>query len=51
MPASSATVAGLLAHQGGWDEILLVLAPIAVISVLILLARRRIGAPPGRDRP
>ena len=32
----------LLAHQGGWDEILLVLAPIAVVAALLWLARRRV---------
>ena len=31
----------LLAHQGGWDEILLVLAPIAVIVGLLRLAAKR----------
>jgi hypothetical protein len=36
-------VLGLLAHQGGWDEILLVLGPIAVIVGLLALARRRVG--------
>ena len=41
---ASRQVAGLLAHQNGWDEILLVLGPIAVISGLIMLARRRIGS-------
>ena len=46
MRASFATAparfAGLLAHQGGWDEVLLVLGPIAVITGLIMLARCRI---------
>ena len=32
-----------LAHQGGWDEILLVAGPIAVIVGLLLLARKRVG--------
>ncbi len=32
----------LLAHQGGWDEILLVLGPIAVIIVLLKLAKNRV---------
>jgi hypothetical protein len=31
----------LIAHQGGWDEILLVLAPIAVIVGLLRLASTR----------
>lgn len=32
----------LLAHQGGWDEILWVLAPIAVMVWLLGVASRRI---------
>ncbi len=44
LAATQARVTGLLAHQGGWDEILLVLGPIAVIAGLIVIARRRIGA-------
>ena len=31
----------LLAHQGGWDEILLVLGPILLIVLLLRVARRR----------
>jgi hypothetical protein len=31
----------VLAHQGGWDEILMVLLPIAVLAGLLALARRR----------
>jgi hypothetical protein len=31
----------VLAHQGGWDEILMVLIPIAVLAGLLALARRR----------
>ena len=31
-----------LAHQGGWDEILLVAGPIAVIVWLLWLAKRRL---------
>ena len=37
----------LTAHQGGWDEILLVAGPLAVIAGLLWLAdrrARRIGA-------
>ncbi len=34
-------VALLLAHQGGWDEVLLVLAPIALFAVLLAVANRR----------
>lgn len=31
----------LLAHQGGWDEILLVAGPLAMLVVLLLVANRR----------
>lgn len=34
-------VALLLAHQGGWDEILLVLTPIALFAGLLWLANTR----------
>lgn len=32
----------ILAHQGGWDEMLLVLAPILVIIGLLALAKHRV---------
>lgn len=32
----------LVAHQGGWDEILLVAGPIVVIVVLLGIAKRRV---------
>ena len=31
----------VLAHQGGWDETLLVIAPLLVIAVLLFIANRR----------
>ncbi len=31
----------VLAHQGGWDEILMVVGPLAVIWWVLRLARRR----------
>jgi hypothetical protein len=31
----------LLAHQGGWDEMLMVLVPIALLVGLLRLAKRR----------
>ena len=31
----------LLAHQGGWDEILLVAGPLLFLSLLVWLAARR----------
>ena len=33
-----------LAHQGGWDEILMVVAPLAVIGLLLWVANRRVSA-------
>lgn len=33
--------ASLLAHQGGWDEILMVLTPIALFAALLWLANSR----------
>ena len=45
------TIAAILGHQGGWDEIALVAAPIAVIVFLLVLAdeqqRRRERIPQG----
>lgn len=43
----------LLAHQGGWDEILLVTVPIIVIVGLLAVVKRRVDAqlPPGDDPP
>ena len=31
----------VLAHQGGWDEMLMVLVPIAVLAGLLAVAKRR----------
>jgi hypothetical protein len=43
---SSTLIAALrpvvLAHQGGWDEMLMVLVPILVIVALLRLAKRRV---------
>ena len=36
--------APLLAHQGGWDEILLVGVPILLIVGLLAIAKRRVDA-------
>jgi hypothetical protein len=32
----------VFAHQGGWDEVLLVLLPLGLFAILLLLARRRV---------
>jgi hypothetical protein len=34
----------VLAHQGGWDELLMVLTPIAVFALLLKLANSRAKA-------
>ena len=34
----------VLAHQGGWDELLLVAAPVALLGGLLWLANRRANA-------
>jgi hypothetical protein len=34
----------ILAHQGGWDEMLMVLVPILLIAGLLRLAKRRVEA-------
>lgn len=34
----------ILAHQGGWDEILMVLTPISLFAGLLWLANRRANA-------
>ncbi|HEV8297761.1 MAG TPA: hypothetical protein VGQ20_10700 [Acidimicrobiales bacterium] len=48
----------VLAHQGGWDELLFVLAPLVVIGILLFVANRRADSgathdetPPRTDRP
>jgi hypothetical protein len=42
-------LASMLAHQGGWDEILLVIGPIVlIVGILVIVKRRvdRMGPPP-----
>lgn len=41
---SGALAAPFLAHEGGWDEILLVGGPLAVIALLLWIANRRVAA-------
>lgn len=36
-----AALTGVLAHQGGWDEILMVAAPLALFAVVLRVANRR----------
>jgi len=44
-------VAAMLAHQGGWDEILPVVAPVALFAVLFTMARSRAARSDRRDEP
>ena len=44
-------VAMLLAHQGGWDEILFALSPLVVVAGLLRLANRRANAAQAANRP
>lgn len=37
-------VAPILAHQGGWDELLLIAGPIIVVVGLLALVKRRVEA-------
>ena len=48
MPRMTA-LGAILAHQGGWDEILLVLGPILLIIGILAVVKRRVdrmGPPP-----
>jgi hypothetical protein len=40
----------ILAHQGGWDEMLMVAIPILAIAGLLRLAKRRVAARQTLDR-
>lgn len=42
-------LSAILAHQGGWDEMLLVIGPIIVIVGILAVVKRRVdrmGPPP-----
>ena len=41
----------LLAHQGGWDEVLLVLLPIALFAFLLYVANKRAERLADDDEP
>ena len=38
----TASIIAILAHQGGWDEILVVAGPIAVIVGLLAIVKKRL---------
>jgi hypothetical protein len=41
----------VLAHQGGWDELLFVLLPIALFAGLLAVANRRATRAQTQDEP
>jgi hypothetical protein len=41
VPAPLLAAAALLAHQGGWDEMLMVAAPIALFALILRTANKR----------
>jgi hypothetical protein len=41
---ATASTAVVVAHQGGWDEALLIAGPILLIAVLLTIAKRRVDA-------
>lgn len=47
-PVETASTGGdlfpIFAHQGGWDELLLVAVPLAVLGLLLVVANRRVSA-------
>jgi hypothetical protein len=56
----TSAIAAVLAHQGGWDEMLMVAGPILVFWLILRLARRRAermtapgdpGTPEGPEGP
>ena len=52
--SAASTAIALLAHQGGWDEMLLIVGPMLVVVGLLRLAKRRVeraAAPRPPDDP
>jgi hypothetical protein len=41
----------MLAHQGGWDETLLIIVPMFVVVMLLRLAKRRVEREAPIDAP
>ena len=41
----------VLAHQGGWDEILLIVGPIVVVVGLLRLLKKRVERTAAADAP
>ena len=36
-------IPSLLAHQGGWDEALLILGPVVLICIVLAVVKRRVA--------
>jgi len=49
MSPAATMEAVVVAHQGGWDEILLVLLPVAIFVSLLSVAHRRASGHPTGD--
>ena len=45
--ASMTATTALLAHQGGWDEALLIVGPVVLICVVLAVVKRRVTAHEG----
>jgi hypothetical protein len=41
----------MLAHQGGWDEVLLIAGPMVVVVALLWLAKRRVERDAATTKP
>ncbi len=41
----------ILAHQGGWDEVALVVGPLALVGLALWLANRRVSAQLDAEEP
>ncbi|MEI6495836.1 MAG: hypothetical protein WCO88_04135 [Actinomycetota bacterium] len=41
---TGAATAAILAHQGGWDEMLMIVVPIAAVVLLLRVVKRRVEA-------
>lgn len=44
-------IAAILAHEGGWDEALLIGGPILAIAGLLMLAKKRVEAAADTPEP
>ena len=43
LPSAALAPLVLLAHQGGWDELLMVIVPVGVFAALLYVANKRAG--------